>query len=195
MDPTTKYRLIAKTAGTWLLVNPKVVQLPLVPMGKVKFDNGYRHEEHYQTLLREIQGGKRIRPIIGAINTMLAADPSAPHFITIASSLYQDEMQYIAEGVSLFPFQPGGQVHLFFNPCWPTVTPENDTAEALLCDFKGGSGVQECLTGFLSEQHGTALINGFSPAERFALASTVVERRLTEKVEEQISRILMRDQS
>jgi hypothetical protein len=192
MDPTTKYRLIAKTAGTWLLVNPKVVQLPLVPMGKIKFLNGYRHEEHYQALLDPEQGGQRTRPIINAINAMLATDPRAPHFITVASSLSPDEMQYIAEGVGLFPFQSGGQVHLFFNPSWPTVTSENDTAEALLCDFRGGSDVQECLNGFLSEQHGTALINGFSPTDRLALARPVKERLLTEKVEEEISRILMR---
>jgi hypothetical protein len=193
MDPTTKYRLIAETAGTWVLVNPKVVQLPLVPMGKYKFANGYQHEEHYQALLGQEQGGQRTRPIISAINAMLAEDPSAPHFITLVSSLSPDEMQYIAEGVRLFPFQPGGQVHIFFNPCWPTITPANDTAEALLCDFRGGRGVQKCLKGFLSEQHGTALSNGFSAADRRALAGPVAKPNLTEKVEEEISRILMKN--
>ena len=193
MDPTNKYRLIAKTAGTWLLVTPKVVQLPLVPMGRVRLGNGYRHEEHYQALLREPQGGQRIRPIISAINAMLAADPSAPHFITLASTLDPDEMQYIAEGVRNFPFQPGGKIHLFFNPCMPTVTPENDTAEALLCDFKGGSSVQACLTGFLSDKHGTALLNGLTPADRYALTGAVSKPTLTEKVEQEINRILLKD--
>jgi hypothetical protein len=47
IDPTTKFNLIAETAGTWLTVNPRVVPLPLVPMGKVELVEGYRHEEHY----------------------------------------------------------------------------------------------------------------------------------------------------
>jgi hypothetical protein len=68
---------------------------------------------------------------------MLAEDPCAPHFITVASSLHPEEMADITNGVKRFPLKPGGQVHVYFNPCFPVVSPVTDTAEALLCDFRG----------------------------------------------------------
>jgi hypothetical protein len=193
IDPTTKFNLIKETAGTWLTVTPKVVPLPLVPMGKVELVDGYRHEEHYQVGLPEELGGKRLSPIVDEINTMLAADPAAPHFITVAFSLNKDEMDYIANGVNRYPLDPGGQVHVFFNPCFASVDPVTNTAEALVCDFRGGSGVKACLNDFLLDKHSTPLTNGFSRNEQLVLAGKVAERSLTEEIERELQRILKKD--
>jgi hypothetical protein len=193
IDPTTKFNLIKETAGTWLTVTPKVVPLPLIPMGKVELVDGYRHEEHYQVGLPEELGGKRLSPIVDEINTMLAADPAAPHFITVAFSLNKDEIEYIANGVKRFPLEPGGQVHVFFNPCFAYVDPLTNTAEALVYDFRGGSGVRACLHDFLLEKQSTPLTTSFSQTDRLALAGKVAERRLTEEIEQELQRILKTD--
>jgi hypothetical protein len=135
-------------------------------------------------------GGKRVRPILTEINNLLAADPAAPHFITVASSLRPDEIEYIANSVKRFHLEPGGQVHVFFNPCFPTVDSLSETAEALVCDFRGGSGVSALLTDFLLEKPSTAVANGFSQADRLALAGQVPERSLTEEIEQELQRLL-----
>jgi hypothetical protein len=85
------------------------------------------------------------------------------------------------------------QQNLYFNTCYPAFNRDDDTAEALLCDFRGGKGVQELLNDFLLEKQSTPLMNGFSPPERLALAGKVAERSLTEKIEEELSRILETD--
>jgi hypothetical protein len=193
IDPTTKFRLIKKTAGTWLTVTPKVVSLPLIPMGKVEMVDGYRHEEHYKVNFTEEKGGKRINPIVAAIESMVAEDPAAPHFITVCSYLQQEEMEYIAKGVKRFPLKPGGRVHVYFNPCFPAFSPDDNTAEALLCDFRGGSGVTESLNNFLVEKQDTPLLTGFSQPAQLALAGKVAERRLTEEIEQELTRILKTD--
>jgi hypothetical protein len=193
IDPTTTYRLLKELAGTWLIVNPLVVSLPMVPMGKVEMRNGRRHEEHWQVSLTEELGGQRVHPIVSAIETLVAADPAAPHFITLAFSFHQEEMDYIREGVRRFPLQPGGRVHLYFNSCYPTYNGDDDTAEALLCDFRGGKGVHELLHSFLGEKQTAALPNGFSHSELRALAGNVPERVLTEGIEEELQQILKVD--
>jgi hypothetical protein len=190
LDPTNKYRLIRKTAGSWLTVHPLVVPLPLKSMGTVELRDGQWHEDPYLVLLDEELGGKRFTPILRAIYNFLAEDPSAPHFITVASSLRQDEIAAIASGAKRFPLQPGGQVHVFCNPCYPTVPPGNDVAEALLCDFRGGTGVKKCLHKFLLHKQGTSFSNGFSLADRLDLAGKVPERFLTEAIEKDILRLL-----
>jgi hypothetical protein len=159
-------------------------------MGLVECRDGDWHEESYLVLLDEELGGKRFTPILRAIYNFLAEDPSAPHFITVASSLRQDEIAAITAGAKRFPLQPGGQVHVFCNPCYPTVSPDNNMAEALLCDFRGGSGVKECLHKFLLHKESTSFSNGFSWADRIDLASKVPERLLTEAIEKDIPRLL-----
>jgi hypothetical protein len=193
IDPTTKFNLMATLAGTWLTVNPVVVPLPLVPMGKVEMVDGTRHEEHYKVSLTETQGGQRIHPIVSAIETLVAEDPAAPHFITLASYMHEEEMVYIRDGVARFPLQPGGEVHLYFNTCYPTFNRDDDTAEALLCDFRGGKGVQELLHTFLQEKQPTPLTNGFSWTDRLALAGNVPERFQTEEIEQGVQEILTVD--
>jgi hypothetical protein len=192
-DPTTKFELIRKIAGTWLTVTPKVVPLPLIPMGKVEMRNGHRHEEHYKISLTEEKGGKRISPIVAAIETLVAEDPAAPHFITVCSFLHQEEMNYIDQGVRRFPLKPGGRVHLYFNPCFPKFNADDDTAEALLCDFRGGSGVPACLNNFLLENKATPLLTGLSLPAHLALGGLVPESHLTEEIELELTRILKND--
>jgi hypothetical protein len=193
IDPTTRFNLIKNTAGTWLTVAPKVVPLPLVPMGKVEWVDGYRHEEHYQVGLPEELGGIRLSPIVNEINAMLAEDPCAPHFITVAFPLSKEEIEYIDNGINRYPLKSGGQVHIFFNPCFASVDQLTNTAEALICDFRGGSGVQASLNDFLLEKHTTPLTTSFSEAERRALAGKVAERTLTEEIERELARILQTD--
>jgi hypothetical protein len=193
IDPVTKFNLIRDTAGAWLVVTPRIVSLPLIPMGRVVIQNGYRNEDAFLASLREELGGKRISPIVEEIYKLVVEDPSALHYITVASSLNPDEMTAIATGVKRFPLQPGGRVQVFFNTCYMAVSAVTETAEALLCDFRGGNGVRDVLTGFLSEQHRPALATGFSPAERRALASQVPERHLTEEIERELQRILKLD--
>jgi hypothetical protein len=86
-----------------------------------------------------------------------------------------------------------GLVHVFFNPCWPTVSPATDTAEALVCDFRGGCGVKARLNDFLVENQSTPLTTCFSQADRLALAGKVTERSLPEEIEKELSRILKTD--
>ena len=193
IDAATKFGLTRDTAGTWLRVFPRVVPLPLRPMGRVVIQDGYRHEDAFLVSLREELGGKRISPIVEEIYTLVAQDPAAPHYITIAFSLTPSEMEEISSGVKRFPLQPGGRVHLLFNTCSPAVSPDTQTAEALLVDFRGGAGVKACLIDFLSEQHRPVLATGFSPAERDTLASQVPERHLTEEIEQELQRILKLD--
>jgi hypothetical protein len=190
MDATNKFSLLKEIAGTWLIVTPTVVPLTLVPMGNVEWRDGYRHEQHYLVSPPDELGGQRVSPILTEINNLLAEDPAAPHFITVASSLNPDEMESIRTGVQRFPLEPGGRAHIFFNPCYPTFDPLTETAEAYVCDFRGGSGVRALLCEFLLDMPGTAVSNGFSPAERVWLARQVTERALTEVVEREINRIV-----
>ena len=193
IDATTKFNLIKQTAGTWLTVNPLVVPLPLVPMGKVELVNGHRHEEHYKVSLTEDLGGQRVHPIVSAIETLVAEDRAAPHFITLAFSLHPEEMDYIREGVRRFPLEPGGRVHLFFNTCYPGYNRDDNTAEALLCDFRGGSGVRSLLHTFLLEKQPASLINGHPRPGQLALTGNVPELHQTEEIEEGLQELLKDD--
>jgi hypothetical protein len=188
IDPTSKFNLLKELASTWLTVTPTVVPLPLVPMGAVSLREGTRHEQHYLASLPDELGGKRVELIQTQITKLLSEDPAAPHFITVCSSLHPEEIEHLANGVKRFPFQPGGRGHVFFNPCYATVDPLTDTAEAYVCDFRGGRGVRELLSSFL--QQGTLLTNGFSRTEQLVLASQVAERSLPEEIEREITRLL-----
>jgi hypothetical protein len=190
IDPTNKFNLIARTAGTWLTVHPRVVPLPLKPMGKVFMRNGNRYEDHYEVSLPDELGGKRVTPILQELYNLVAEDPAAPHFITVASSLHPDEIEYIASGVKRFPLQAGGRIHVFYNPCWPVVSPVTDMTEGLICDFRGGKSVGEYLSSFLGDKQSTDFSTGFAQADRHALATQVAERSLTEEIEEELLRIL-----
>ena len=190
IDPTNKFNLLKEIAGPWLIVTPMVVPLTLVPMGTVEWRDGYRHEQDFLANLPDEVGGERVSPILSAINDRLAEDPAAPHFITVASSLHPHEMDSISTGAKRFHLEPGGSVQIFFNPCYPTVDLLTETAEAYVCDFRGGSGVRELLSEFLLDTPGTAVSNGFSPHERRWLARQVTERHLTEVVEREIHRIV-----
>jgi hypothetical protein len=193
IDPTNVFELIRKTAGTWLLVTPIVVELPMVPLGKVEMIKGRRHEEHYKVNMSEEKGGKRVNPIVAAIEDLVLVDLAAHHFVTISAYLNKEEMDYIAQCVRRFDLAPGGRLHLYFNPSNMHFNADKDTAEALLCDFRGGSGVTECLDSFLLNNKTSHLLPGLPQPHQLALYSALPERALTAEIEEQLQRILKFD--
>lgn len=192
-DPITKFNLIEKVAGSFLLARPKVVEIPLKPLGRVNAHHGRLYDELFWVPVPDQLGGKRVSSILKGIHELVMEDASAPHFITVAYSLQPDEITYITEGVERFSMNEGGEVQLFFNPIKPIVSPFRNTAQCLLCDFRGGQGLRALLRDFLSEQRSTPTCTGVSWDEVRSLAAMVPQRGLTEKVEEQINRILKTD--
>jgi hypothetical protein len=189
-DPATKFNLITTTAGHWLSVHPRIVRLPLRPIGQLVPENGHLHDDRHWVSVPDHLGGKRVSAILVALHILVMEDPSAPHFLTIAGSLHPDEIEYIAKGIERFSLSPGGQVHVFFNPADAVVDPATNTAQALLCDFRGGQGVRAFLKGFLAEQSSAPVSTGISWDEVRSVAVQVPELPMAEKIEQQLLRIL-----
>jgi hypothetical protein len=92
--------------------------------------------------------------------------------------------------VKRFPLQEGGSVQLWFNVMWPKVNPRTNTAECHIVDFQGGHGVRNYLKGFLTEKQPLAHPASDAWDELTALADQVTERSLTERIEQDLLRIL-----
>jgi hypothetical protein len=192
-DPITKFNLMKKGAGDFLLVRPKVVEIPLKPLGRVAAHKGRLYDELFWVPVPAHLGGKRLSSILKGIYELVMEDASAPHFITVAYSLQPDEITYITEGVERFSMNEGGQVQLFFNPIKPIVSSYRDTVQCLLCDFRGGQGVRALLKDFLSEKLTTPTNTGVSWDEVHSLAASVPQCSLSGEIEQEIQRILKPD--
>jgi hypothetical protein len=194
LDPTNKFNLIRKIAGNWLLVEPRIVEIPLKPIGEVVKRNGFLEERLYGALLPDSSGGKRLRAVLDELFSLVMEDPAAPHFITVATTLDQDEMAYLVSGVEQFLLEEGGDVHVMINSCWPVVSPLTDSAQALVCDFRGGKTVRSFLKEFLLERERQPNTNGITWEELRHIASHVPEREKTEKIHRDLARIAQKNQ-
>jgi hypothetical protein len=194
LDSTNKFNLIRKIAGNWLLVEPRIVEIPLKPIGEVVKRNGVLEEQLYGALLPDSYGGKRLRAVLDEIFSLVMDDPAAPHFITIATTLDQEEMAYLVSGVEQFLLEEGGDVHVMINPCFPVVSPLTDSAQALICDFRGGQGVRSFLKEFLQEQDREPQTNGITWEELRRIASHVPERERTERIYRDLAHIAQKNQ-
>jgi hypothetical protein len=194
IDATNKFNLIRKLAGTWLLVEPRIIEIPLKPIGEVIRRNGYLEEQLYGALLPDAYGGKRLRGVLDELYRLVMADPAAPHFITIATTLNQEEMAYLVSGVEQFLLEEGGDVHVMINPCFPVVSPQTDSAQALVCDFRGGSSVRALLKAFLLEQERTPQADGITWEELREIAAHVPEREKSERIHRDLARIAQKNQ-
>jgi hypothetical protein len=190
-DSATKFSLIRDIAGNFLTAHPRIVPVPLKTIGRVVAANGRLHEELIHIIPPDELGGKHVDGCLDELYNLVSSDFSAPHFIAIAFAFNAAEIQYITEGVKRFPLQEGGFVHLMFNIMWPKVNPLTNTAECLIVDFRGGQGVQNCLKNFLSDKHQLAHPSSNDWAELTALADRVPERSLTERIEQDLRRILV----
>jgi hypothetical protein len=133
-------------------------------------------EQLYGALLPDAYGGKRLRGVLDELYRLVMADPAAPHFITIATTLNQEEMAYLVSGVEQFLLEEGGDVHVMINPCFPVVSPHTDSAQALVCDFRGGKGVRAFLKAFLLEEERQPQADGITWEELREIAAQVPER-------------------
>jgi hypothetical protein len=194
LDASNKFNLIKLLAGTWLLVEPRIVDIPLKPLGEVVKVDGRLKEQLYGALLTDPYGGKRLRAVLDEIYTLVMADPAAVHFITVATRLNQEEMEYLTSSVDQFLLEDGGDVHVMLNPCWPVVSPDTDCAQALVCDFKGGHSVRAFLKAFLLERERTPQEDGITWDELLNIASHVPEREKTERIHRDIARIAHKTQ-
>jgi hypothetical protein len=194
LDPTNKFNLIKVLAGTWLLVEPRIVEIPLKPIGEVVKADGALKEQLYGALLTDAYGGKRLRAVLDEIYTLVMEDPAAVHFITVATRLNQEEMDYLSSSVEQFLLEDGGDVHVMINPCWPVVSPDTDCAQALVCDFKGGHSVRAFLQAFLLEQQQPTREDGITWEELRQIAAHVPERERTERIHRDLARIAHKNQ-
>ena len=194
IDATNRFNLIKKLAGNWVLVEPRIIEIPLKPIGEVVRHNGYLEEQIYGALLPDPYGGKRLRAVLDELYRLVMADPAAPHFITVATTLNQEEMAYLISGVEQFLLEEGGDVHVMINPCFPVVNPLTDSAQALVCDFRGGKGVRQFLKDFLLEQERQPQPDGISWEELLHIASRVPEREKTERIHRDLARIAQKTQ-
>jgi hypothetical protein len=193
LDATNKFNLIRKIAGNWVLVEPWIVEIPLKPIGEVVQRNGVLEEQVYGALLPDPYGGKRLRAVLDELYSLVMADPAAPHFITVATLLDQEEMAYLVSGVEQFLLEEGGDVHVMINPCFPAVSPLTDSAQALVCDFRGGHEVRAFLKEFLLEQEREPQTNGITWEELRGIASQVPEREQTDKIHRDLGRIAQKN--
>jgi hypothetical protein len=194
IDATNKFNLIRKIAGNWLLVEPRIVEIPLKPIGEVQKRNGYLEEQVYGALLPDPYGGKRLRGVLDELYRLVMEDPAAPHVITVATTLNQEEMAYLVSGVEQFLLEEGGDVHVMINPSFPVVSPHTDSAQALVCDFRGGKGVRAFLKAFLLEEERTPQTDGITWDEVRRIASHVPEREKTERIHRDLARIAQKNQ-
>jgi hypothetical protein len=194
MDSTNKFNLIRKLAGNWLLVAPRIVEIPLKPIGEVIKRNGVLEEQLYGALLPDSYGGKRLRAVLDELYSLVMEDPAAPHFLTVATTLNQEEMAYLVSGVEQFLLEESGDVHVMINPCFPGVNPLTDSAQALICDFRGGHGVRAFLKAFLLEQEREPQTDGITWDELRGIASQVPERERTERIHRDLARIAQKNQ-
>jgi hypothetical protein len=189
-DSATKFSLIKEIAGNFLIVHARTVDIPFKTIGKVVASNGRLHEELTHIIPPDELGGKHVGGCLDELYNLVSADFSAPHFISIAFAFNQAEIEYLTEGVKRFPLQEGGSVHLMFNVMWPKINPRTFKAECLIVDFRGGQGVQRYLKNFLSDKHQLAHPSSNDWDELTALADRVPERALTERIEQELLRIL-----
>jgi hypothetical protein len=152
--------------------------------------NGRLHEELIHIIPPDELGGKHVGGCLDELYNLVSQDFAAPHFITIAFAFNATEIAYLTEGVKRFPLQEGGSVHLMFNVIWPKVNPQTNTAECHIVDFRGGYGVRKYLKGFLTEKHPLAHPASNAWDELTAIADRVSERSLTERIEQDLRRIL-----
>jgi hypothetical protein len=151
--------------------------------------NGRLHEELINIIPPDELGGKHVGGCLDELYNLVSEDFSAPHFISIAFAFNAAEIKYIREGVQRFPLEAGGRVHLMFNVMWPKVNPLTNTAECLIVDFRGGQGVRNYLKEFLTgNQRLGSPDNAWD--ELTAIAERVSERSLTERIEQDLRRIL-----
>jgi hypothetical protein len=194
LDSTNKFNLIRKLAGNWLLVVPRIVEIPLKPIGEVIQRNGSLEEQLYGALLPDVYGGKRLRAVLDELYSLVMEDPAAPHFITIATTLNQEEMAYLVSGVEQFLLDEGGDVHVMINPCFPAVNPLTDSTQVLICDFRGGHGVRAFLKEFLLEQEREPQTDGITWEELRGIASQVPEYEKTERIHRDLAHIARKNQ-
>jgi hypothetical protein len=189
-DSATKFSLIHKIAGNFLTAHPRVVAIPLKTIGRVVASNGRLHEELINIIPPAELGGKHVDGCLDELYNLVSEDFSAPHFISIAFAFNAHEIEYLTDGVKRFPLQKGGSVHLMFNVLWPKVNPQTNTAECLIVDFRGGQGVRNYLKAFLTEKHWLAHPASNAWDELTAIADRVTERAMTERIEQDLLRIL-----
>ena len=103
-------------------------------------------------------------------------------------------MAYLVSGVEQFLLEEGGEVHVMINPCFPGVNPLTDSAQALVCDFRGGEGVRAFLKEFLLETERTPQAAGISWDEVRRIAAHVPEREKTERIHRDLARIAQKNQ-
>jgi hypothetical protein len=188
-DSATKFSLIQDIAGNFLTAHPRIVPVPLKTIGRVVASNGRLHEELIHIIPPDELGGKHVGGCLDELYNLVSEDFSAPHFISIAFAFNAAEINYIREGVKRFPLEAGGFVHLMFNVMWPKVNPLTNTAECLIVDFRGGQGVRNYLKEFLTgNQRLGSPDNAWD--ELTAIAERVSERSLTERIEQDLRRIL-----
>jgi hypothetical protein len=189
-DSATKFSLIHTIAGNFLTAHPRIVPVPLKTIGRVVGTNGRLHEELTHIIPPDELGGKHVGGCLAELYNLVSEDFSAPHFISIAFAFNPAEIEYIREGVKRFPLQAGGFVHLIFNVMWPKVNPLTNAAECLIVDFRGGEGVRNYLKGFLTETRRVPAPATNTWDELTAIADRVSERSLTERIEQDLRRIL-----
>jgi hypothetical protein len=194
-DSSTKFSLIRSIAGNFLTAHPRIVDVPLKTIGRVVGTNGRLHEELIHIIPPDELGGKHVGGCLDELYNLVSEDFSAQHFISIAFAFNPAEIKYITEGVKTegvkrFPLQAGGFVHLMFNVMWPKVNPLTNTTEYLIVDFRGGHGVRNYLKAFLTETHGVPTPASNTWDELTAIAERVSERSLTERIEQDLRRIL-----
>jgi hypothetical protein len=189
-DSATKFSLIHKIAGNFLTAHPRLVDIPMKTISRVVETRGRLHEELIHIIPPDELGGKHVGGCLDELYNLVSEDFSAPHFIAIAFAFNAAEIKYITDGVKRFPLQAGGFVHLMFNVMWPKVNPLTNTAECHIVDFRGGKGVRNYLKGFLTETHGVPTPASNTWDELTSIAERVTERSLTERIEQDLRRIL-----
>jgi hypothetical protein len=80
------------------------------------------------------------------------------------------------------------------NPCFPVVSPQTDSAQALVCDFRGGKGVRALLKAFLLEEERTPQADGITWEELREIAAHVPEREKSERIHRDLARIARKNQ-
>jgi hypothetical protein len=156
--------------------------------------NGVLEEELYGALLPDPYGGKRLRAVLDELYRLVMEDPAASHFLTVAALLDPEEMAYLVSGVEQFLLEGGGDVHVMLNPCFPAVNSLTDSAQALVCDFRGGKSVRAFLKDFLLEQECTPQADGITWEELREIAAHVPEREKTERIHRDLARIAQKNQ-
>ena len=85
-------------------------------------------------------------------------------------------------------------MHVMINPSFPVVSPHTDSAQALVCDFRGGKGVRAFLKAFLLEQERTPQADGITWEELREIAAQVPEREKSERIHRDLARIARKTQ-